>query len=167
MGVSAEVTSRGFLPGGNPSPPQVVAAVAPFHLDLSGHVSEQLSVEHLSKADVVLTMTRQHLREVVLLRSEAWPRAFTLPELVRRGEKQGLRPAGTPLSEWLDAIATQQGRQQQDLIGKASRDDIPDPYGGPNAGYRRMADTLADLTERLAQLLWAGSAEPPPDHPST
>jgi protein-tyrosine phosphatase len=136
----------------------VIAAAEPFGVDLSGHVSTQLSTDDLSAAGVVVTMSRQHLREIVLLVPDVWPRAFTLPELVRRGESVGPRVAGQTLREWFDLV--HEGRQRKDMIGTVRRDDVADPYGGPDAGYRRMTAALADLTDRLALLLWiSGPAE--------
>jgi hypothetical protein len=55
------------------------------------------------------------------------------------------------MSEWFDQV--HQGRERRDMIGTVRRDDVPDPYGGPDAGYRRMANTLAELMERLGLLL--------------
>jgi protein-tyrosine phosphatase len=121
-------------------------------VDLSGHVSRQLAVDDLSAADAVVTMSRQHLREVVLAVPDVWPRAFTLPELVRRGESVGPRAAGQTIKGWLDQV--HEGRERKDMIGTVREDDVADPYGGPDAGYRRMAAALADLTDRLALLLW-------------
>jgi protein-tyrosine phosphatase len=150
---SIEVDSCGLLPGGRSVPAQVVAAATPFGVDLSDHVSSQITVEHLVRANVVVTMTRQHLREVVLLLPEAWSRTFTLDELVRRGENLGPRAHGQSMAEWFEKL--HQGRHRRDMIGTSREGDIADPYGGPDAGYRRMAATLADLVDRLAVLLWS------------
>jgi protein-tyrosine phosphatase len=147
-----EVDSGGLLPGGRLVPAQVVAAVAPFGVDLSDHVSSQITVERIARADVVVTMTRQHLREVVLQLPDAWSRTFTLDELVRRGENLGPRLADRLMAEWFQELHL--GRQRQDMIGTSREGDIADPYGGPDAGYRRMAVTLADLVDRLAAMLW-------------
>jgi protein-tyrosine phosphatase len=152
------VASRGLLAGGRSAPPQVVAAAASLGVDLSRHVSAQLSTDELSASDVVMTMSRQHLREIVLRDPKVWPRAFTLPELVRRGETVGFRKGGQTISEWLEHV--HEGRERKDMIGTVRRDEVADPYGGPDAGYRRMANALAELTDRLALLLWiSGSAE--------
>jgi protein-tyrosine phosphatase len=149
---SIDVPSRGLLPGGHSAPPQVIAAAAPYGVDLSGHVSTQLEADDLSAADAVVTMSRQHLREAVLLVPDVWPRAFTLPQLVRRGEQVGPRVAGQTIGEWFAQV--HEGRQRKEMIGTVREDDVADPYGGPDAGYRRMATALADLTDRLGHLLW-------------
>jgi protein-tyrosine phosphatase len=146
------VDSCGLLPGGRSVPSQVIAAAAPFGVDLSDHISSQITVEHIGRANVVVAMTRQHLREVVPLLPEAWSRTFTLDELVRRGEDLGHLSEGRSLAEWFEEL--HRGRRRQDMIGTSREGDVADPYGGPDAGYRQMAATLADLVDRLAVLLW-------------
>jgi hypothetical protein len=97
-------------------------------------------------------MTRQQLREVVLQLPDVWPHTFTLRELVRRGEEVGPRIPAHGVADWVDQV--HQGRQRKDMIGAVRRDDVIDPYGGPDAGYRRTANELAELIERLGLLLW-------------
>lgn len=150
-----EILSFGLLPGGREAPPQVVEAAATYGVDLSRHRSAQLSIEELSRADVVVTMTRQHLRELVIELPAIWPRAFTLPELVRRGEIVGPRLTAQSIPEWVERV--HQGRRREDMIGVFPADDVPDPYGGPGAGYRRMAATLSNLVDRLSVLVWPDS----------
>jgi len=147
-----EILSFGLLPGGREAPPQVVEAVATFGVDLSRHRSAQLSIEELSKADVAVTMTRQHLRELVIELPDIWPRVFTLPELVRRGEIVGPRLTTQSIPQWIECV--HQGRRKEDMIGAFPADDVIDPYGGPDAGYRRMAATLSNLVDRLSVLVW-------------
>jgi protein-tyrosine phosphatase len=133
--------------------------MAPFGVDLADHRSIQVTLDDLSLADVVVTMTRQHLRELVLQLPDVWVRAFTLPELVRRGEAAGPRQAGQTIAEWFGDV--HRGRRRQDMVGTERHDDVSDPYGGPDAGYQRMAVELADLMDRLAILLWqAGPIDP-------
>ena len=61
-------------------------AAAEVGVDLGDHRSRALTRTLLvdEGADLVLTMTREHLRHVAALEPDAWPRAFTLKELVRR-----------------------------------------------------------------------------------
>jgi protein-tyrosine-phosphatase len=114
-----------------------------------------MSTDELALADLVITMTRQQLREVVVALPSVWPQAFTLPELVRRGERVGLRRATQSIPEWIADV--HHGRRREEMIGAAPEDDVADPYGGPDAGYRRMASTLEDLVDRLGLLLWPGA----------
>jgi hypothetical protein len=97
-------------------------------------------------------MAREHVREAVLLHPDAWPRSFTLKELVRRGEEAGPRSADQPLVEWLDKV--QAGRSRSDLLGVSVDDDVADPIGQRRPVYEKTADELDDLTRRLAALLW-------------
>jgi hypothetical protein len=79
-----------------------------------------------------------------------WPRAFTLKELVRRGEAIGPRGAGEPLEAWLAAAG--EGRRRADLVGDDPLDDVADPVGGPERLYAATADELQDLVTRLADV---------------
>jgi hypothetical protein len=78
-------------------------------------------------------------------------RAFTLKEIVRRGEERGGRAPGEPLGEWLARLSA--GRRPVDLLAEAEADDVADPIGGPRRSYERTAKELDDLTARLARLL--------------
>jgi protein-tyrosine phosphatase len=96
-------------------------------------------------------MARNHVREAIVAVPDAWPRSFTLKELVRRGELCGPRRPGQPLDEWLAAVHA--GRRLPDLLGDSAVDDVADPIGKPRRAYERTAKELDDLTSRLARLL--------------
>ena len=74
---------------GEPPPPEVVAALAAYGLDISGHRSRRVTAADLGWADLVLGMSREHVRHAVVTVPDSWPRTFTLKELVRRGEETG------------------------------------------------------------------------------
>jgi protein-tyrosine phosphatase len=155
-----EVHSRGLLPGGEPAPAEAGRALTPYGLDLSDHRSRRLEVADVAGADLVLGMTRQHVREIVLLDPDALAKTFTVREVVRRGA--GLasrRPDEDPVA-WLRSL--HRGRDRLDLVGRAPDDDTADPFGRPAAVYAATAAELAELTGRLATLLWpVGAAVPP------
>ena len=154
-----EVHSRGLLPGGEGAPRAAIRAMAPFGIDLSGHRSRRLEVADIDEADLVLGMTRQHVREIVLLAPRALPKTFTLREVVRRGEGAEARPSGSEPVAWLRTLHG--GRDRSDLIGRATEDDTADPFGRPGAVYAATASELDDLTMRLAALLGpVGAAVP-------
>jgi hypothetical protein len=96
---------------------------------------------------------------VVIAGPSVLERAFTLKEIVRRGEEQGGWASGEPLEAWLARLG--EGRRPADLLGDSDIDDVADPIGGPRRSYERTADELDDLTARLARLL--GIAEEPGD----
>ena len=90
-GVPVTVTSAGMLTSGVAPPPEVVAALAPYGLDISEHRSRHLEAADVEAADLVVGMARSHVRDAVVLVPGAWPRIFTLKELARRGSDAGPR----------------------------------------------------------------------------
>lgn len=144
----AEVASAGSTEAGHPASGGSVRALAARGLDLSGHVSQAVTPELVAGADLVLCMARRHLRDIVVADPSAFPRTFTLRELVRRGEAVG--PA-TDLASWLALVGA--GRRASDLLGDDPNDDVADPIGQPDAAYERTAAQLDDLVERLGRLL--------------
>lgn len=151
-GVAASVSSAGLMGAGFPPPPEAVAAMARRGLDTSAHRSRCLGVEDLTRADLVVAMAREHVREAVLTVGPVWPRTFTLKELVRRGEEAGACSPGQELAEWLAKLHA--GRVRAELLGSDPLDDVGDPIGGSSADYEATARELDDLTARLADLAW-------------
>jgi hypothetical protein len=50
-------------------------------------------------ATLRIGLEREHVQEAVLLDGSAWPRTFTLKEIVRRGEEVGPRRPGGSIGE--------------------------------------------------------------------
>src|ERR1039458_6355835 len=98
---SAGLLDEGLLREGEPPPPEAISAMAGYGLDISGHRSRRVTVADLAWADLVLGMSREHVRYAVVTAPDAWPRSFTLKELVRRGEQAGPRKPDEPLADWL------------------------------------------------------------------
>ncbi len=156
------VRSAGLLAEGEPPAPLAVAAVADLGLDISGHRSRLLQAADLAGAGLVLAMARAQLRAAVVLAPEVWPRAFTLKELVRRGEQAGPRPPGVSLGDWL--ARAHEGRDRSALLGDSADDDVADPIGGPPQAFardRRPAQRPDQPPRRL--VLAAAAAGRPPD----
>jgi len=153
-GVKCVVSSAGLLFDGRPATDHGVAVMADRGLDTSGHRSRRLRPELVADADLVIGLARSHVGEVVALAPDAFGRAFTLKEIVRRGEEIGGRAADEPLDVWLARLTA--GRRPADLLGDSDADDVADPIGGPRRAYIRTAEELDDLTARLARLLGAG-----------
>jgi protein-tyrosine-phosphatase len=147
-GVAAEVCSAGLLEGGRPIAPEAFGAVENDDPTMAHRLSRTLTFEEISRADLVLGMAREHVREVVVLAREAWGYTFTLKELVRRGTVHGGRGVGEPLCSWLAELSTE--RRRSDLQGAAACDDVADPMGGSSA---RLAATAAELRELCRQLV--------------
>jgi protein-tyrosine phosphatase len=127
-----------------------VAAAAAVGLDLQAHVPRHLDREilHRDGADLVLTMTRAHLREVVGIDTAWWPRTFTLKELARRAAQ--VAPAATEetIDAWLARVSA--GRRAAALMKPDPQDDIDDPYGLPRRDHDEMVRDMMELIGTLA-----------------
>jgi protein-tyrosine phosphatase len=158
-GLDAAVSSAGLYPGGVAATAHAATTLDRRGIDLSAHRSRQLSPELVQAADLVVGMTREHVREVVVLQPDALSRSFTLKELVRAGEVIGPRRRGEELRNWLARAA--EGRRAADLLDAAPDPelDVADPIGGPLKGYERTAAELDDLLGRLVRLLWPAATE--------
>jgi protein-tyrosine phosphatase len=154
-GVAVPVASAGLVGSGRPPPPEVVSVMAARGIDVSGHRSRVVTADDLAAADLILGLTREHVRHAAVLLPTAWPRAFTVRELLRRGEEAGPRALDEPLAHWLTRAAD--GRRRADLMGSHPADDIADPTGRPLREYQATADTLDRLTRDLVGLGWPNS----------
>lgn len=146
------VESVGTLGSSAPVPQRLLDEGAEVGLDLSDHVSRPMDVDTILRADLVIGMAREHVRDVVLADPPSLSKTFTLRELVRLGRQAGPRKPGQMLAEWLGEAGA--GRRHADLIGESPRDDIPDPMGGTPEEFRNLVKDLAMLTRDLHELVW-------------
>ncbi len=72
--------SRGIYAEGTAASENAVKAMAKMGIDISSHVSTQLTVEDVKEADLVLTMTKGHKAVVLNAVPEAKDKVFTLGE---------------------------------------------------------------------------------------
>jgi protein-tyrosine phosphatase len=115
------------------------------------HESRRFERCEAAGADLVLTMSRGHLREVVVSEPAMFARTFTLKELVRRAEATPRLPR-EPWGEWAARLGTD--RRPAALMGDSPLDDVADPAGRSTADYVACATELDDLTRRLVCLVW-------------
>jgi protein-tyrosine phosphatase len=152
-GAPVPVSSAGMLSTeGQPPPAEVLAVMAAYGCDVTRHRSRPAAPADLAGADLVIGMAREHVRHAAVLMPDVWPRAFTLRELVGRGQETGVRAPREPLGDWLARVAG--GRSRRDLLGSSTADDVADPAGGPMLGFEVTADLLDRLTGDLAALCW-------------
>lgn len=155
-GVDARVGSAGLYVGGAPATPHAVTAMGRRRLDLSHHVSRRVDAELVAAADVILGMTREHVREVAMIDTPALARTFTLKELVRAAERSGPRRSDETFADWLTRMG--RGRRRDTLLGVGHDEayDVEDPVGRSLNDYERTAVELDDLLGRLARAGWLG-----------
>jgi len=154
-GVHDEVGSAGLLVGGRPLPPETRDALLALGADpvaVAAFRSRELSWDAVDRADLILGLAREHVREVVVRSPQGWDKTFTPKELVRRGEAVGPRPPTEPLEAWLRRVSD--GRQRGDLLGSSDEDDVADPIGGTPADFERTAREIERLCAALQSLLW-------------
>lgn len=154
VGVDAEVHSAGLLSEGAAASPHGVSAMAKRGLDLSSHRSQKLTRDAVVRADLVLGMAREHVREAVVLEPSSLARTFTLRELARRAERTGPRRPGPegglePFSDWLARVGA--GRRAADLLGTSTDDDVADPMGLSKRAYERTAQEIEDLVTTIVR----------------
>lgn len=152
-GLPVEVLTAGVsTTAGRPATSGTVEAAADLGIDLRSHASRPVDRDLLAGADLVIGMERLHVREAVVLEPAVWRRAFTLPDLVRRAEATGVRPAGEPLRTWLEFLSA--GRDRMALMGASTDDDVRDPTNDRSVDHRYTAELLDDLVRRLVTLAW-------------
>ena len=159
IGVDARVHSAGLLFDGRKASVDAVAVMADHGIDISGHRSRKLAAALVADADLVLGLTREHVREVALLTPDALTKTFTVKELVRRGEAVGPRRAGEHLATWL--ARARHGRRRTDILGASDDDDVADPIGRSRTFYEGTLKEVDDLVDRLVALAFGCDA---PDH---
>jgi protein-tyrosine phosphatase len=150
-GLDVVVESRGTLPGQRLLPEDALDVIGRRGADISGHRSAVLDSAVIDRADLVLGMEREHVRDVVLLSPGAWSRTFTLKEFVRRAEELGPRLGEETFGDWLERLG--QGRTRDALMGWSPADDVADPMGMPPEMLRDTARELFDLVSRVVEFL--------------
>lgn len=147
-----EVSSAGLLESGRAAPYENIDVMAELGYDLGPHRSRQITVDILERADLIVAMAREHVREVAVEVPDVWPRTFTLRELVRRGEEVGPRQPAQPLDEWIAKVHA--GRTPAMLVGASEDDDVADPIGRNRRFYEVAAAEISHLIDRLFYLVW-------------
>ncbi|MGH9157808.1 MAG: hypothetical protein ACRD1K_18670 [Acidimicrobiales bacterium] len=151
-GVEARVQSAGLFLPGLPAYADSAAAMVGLGHDIAAHRSRRLSAAMIRAADLAVGLAREHVREAVLLAPDAWPRCYTLKELVRRAETAGARTPAQTFEAWTAGIHA--GRRREDLLGASAADDVADPYGLGLGTSERTATELDGLVSRLVELGW-------------
>jgi protein-tyrosine phosphatase len=152
------VTSAGLLPGGRPVPPEGIALVSRYGIDLTSHLSRRIAPGQLDGADLVLAMTRSHVRELVATEPAIWPYCFVLKDFVHRLEGRPSIDFRYSPGAALDALNFD--RERADLLGRNPSEDMRDPMGASMKVWKNVVSELVDYSARLAELV-AGPGERP------
>jgi protein-tyrosine phosphatase len=152
-GVVASVRSAGVIRTRLPVDELSVVVGRARGVDIAEHRPRRLTTVLLAEegTDLVIAMTRAHVREVVALDSSAWQRTFTLKELARLVRRERLAEVGDAdvgdIGSWVVRFGAD--RTVQDLLGADERDDVGDPYGSSLAVHHDVATEIDQLVEEV------------------
>lgn len=78
---SIEILSAGlFTAEGQPASPNASAVMADRGIDITDHRTRSLTEDLIKRADLILTMTKQHKEHVMAMYPQAYDKVFTLKE---------------------------------------------------------------------------------------
>jgi protein-tyrosine phosphatase len=152
LAAGVTVLSAGTLEAEVGPPALLVEEGDRLGIALESHVPRLVDPRMIEDSDLVVGLTREHVREVVVAVPASFPKTFTLREIARRGLAVGPRGSTEDLAGWLAKLHA--GRQRADLLGDSPTDDIADPMGGTAADYRQMLNEVSELTLTLRGLVW-------------
>jgi protein-tyrosine phosphatase len=150
----SRVISAGLYPSGSPATREAVRTMQERGLDLDPHRSRQIDDAVLRQADLILCMTREHVREVAVADVGFLTKTFTLKELVMLGDLVGPRRPGEALDDWLVRLGAARRRESLLGVGTDPVYDVDDPIGGSLNQFRATADELDGLLARAVDLVW-------------
>lgn len=119
-------------------------------LDLSAHRSQPLTRRLLAGSDLVLAMTVDQRDRAVRLLPWAVGHTFSLVEFARLTAGPDGERAVLGCGDSIRALVDRAHRARPVIAAAGEREDVADPYGGPDVGYLRMAERLVELTTQIA-----------------
>jgi protein-tyrosine phosphatase len=153
-GAALEFASAGsHALAGSPATAGTIEVSAAAGLDLAGHRARELDRRVLADADLVLTMTREHIAQVLAYERAASRRTFTLAAFARAVAG---RTAPSP-DELVDVA--------NEFTADQAGDDVPDPVGQGQEAHLRCVDRLDELVRPVVGALAAtraGAGRPRP-----
>ncbi|GGP87499.1 arsenate reductase/protein-tyrosine-phosphatase family protein [Streptomyces roseolilacinus] len=143
---------------GAPMEANAETVLADFGADASGFVGRELIDEHVIRADLVLTATRDHRAQVISMGHSAGLRTFTLKEFTRL--VRAIDPTTLPDPEADGVVARAHALVQAAaalrgwlLAPSAEADEVNDPYGAPITFFRSVGDEINQALEPVVTAL--------------
>ena len=150
------VESAGSIAAGVPVDPRVAKMLRALHVDPPPTTSVVVTAELIDASDLIVGMTRDHVRRAVGLGPDAWNRAATLHELGAASRRSPRRPAETR-SAWVHRVLAS---RSADFYQDDPTQNIADPSGRRKRAYVRMFDEIVPLVAQLEATL-ASPVGPP------
>ncbi|MYW67618.1 protein-tyrosine-phosphatase [Streptomyces sp. SID8379] len=129
-----------------------------FGADASGFVGRELLDDHVIRADLVLTATRDHRAQVISMGHSAGLRTFTLKEFTRL--VRAIDPATLP--DPLEAGVVERARSLVRaaaalrgwlLAPSVEADEVYDPYGAPLPFFRSVGSEISEALDPVVSAL--------------
>lgn len=152
-GIEVASAGTGALVG-HPMDPLAAELLEALGADPAGHEARQLTPELIDTADLVLTATRRHRGDVVVMSAKALPYTFAVrdfADLVRGTTPDG--PQATVANGLTGLVASVAARRGL-LPTRAAQDvDIIDPYGRSIRVFQQMAEQVTAVLPDVARAL--------------
>lgn len=144
---------------GAPMEEHAAAVLLEYGADPDGFLGRELLDEHVIRADLVLTATRDHRAQVISMGHSAGLRTFTLKEFTRL--VRAIDPATLPAP----GSATGVVERARSLVQAAAAlrgwllapspdaDEIYDPYGAPIPYFRSVGDEISQALDPVVTAL--------------
>jgi protein-tyrosine phosphatase len=145
---------------GAPMAPLAAPRVLARGLD-PAHAAAQLTVQHLTGADLVLGLAREHRRAAIELHPRVVRRAMTLLELVRVVAQHGDVIADEALAAAPDVEGRLREAVRLAVLERGTTlppttpdlDDVPDPWGRDDQAYAAADLQISDAVDSVSRWL--------------
>jgi protein-tyrosine phosphatase len=144
---------------GAPMEPHAATVLSDLGADPTGFVGRELLDEHVIRADLVLTATRDHRAQVISMGHSAGLRTFTLKEftrLVRAIDSATLpdpEPTGTVVDRARALVRAAAPLRGWLLAPNAEADEVYDPYGAPIGFFRSIGEEINQALDPVVTAL--------------
>ncbi|WP_405805584.1 protein-tyrosine-phosphatase [Streptomyces sp. NBC_01187] len=144
---------------GAPMEENAVAVLLEHGADAEGFTGRELLDEHVIRADLVLTATRDHRAQVISMGHSAGLRTFTLKEFTRL--VRAIDPATLPDARTAEDVVERARALVQAaaalrgwlLAPSPEADEIYDPYGAPIPYFRTVGDEISRALDPVVTAL--------------
>lgn len=151
---------------GSAATDEAVRALEELGIDISDHQARRLTSRIVDRADLVVAMAGEHRETVTRVVPSAAPRTFTLKELVRLLEADGVPGGSAPPAERIRARVERADARRTAAPEPGGAEDVVDPIGLGLDSYRATAWELEELTARVVAVL-LGQDEKGAESPAT
>ncbi|WP_175410397.1 protein-tyrosine-phosphatase [Streptomyces sp. TRM64462] len=143
---------------GAPMEANAETVLADFGADAGGFVGRELIDEHVIRADLVLTATRDHRAQVISMGHSAGLRTFTLKEFTRLVRAIDPTTLPDPRADGVVARAHALVHAAAALRGwllapSPEADEVNDPYGGPITFFRSIGEEIHQALDPVVTAL--------------